>query len=399
VRTNPELERIEDWLIREALGSPDMTAMFSGTCERLVAAGIPIARANLAWSTLHPLVNAEAVLWVAGEDALFEQYPHDREDEEDWLQSPIRAMLMAGEDRLRRQLASGNSDPGFPMLRRLRDEGYTDYIILRTPFDLPTTSEVGPTGMMVSWATRAPGGFDTRTIDQIDYLQIRLALAARATIQTRIAHTIAETYLGRHAGRRVLSGSIRHGDGERLDAVIFYSDLRGSTALADSLSEDAYLAHLNAYFDAAAGAVIAAGGDVLDFIGDAILAVFPIDEDGLDAASLRALEAAEHALARLEAARALTPYPLHCGIALTCGEVMFGNIGVADRLTFSVIGRTVNAAARIEAMTKHLATPVLVTSEVAAAAPSAFLPKGSYTLAGFGAEVELFAPRATSQRP
>lgn len=394
MRTTPELEEIEDWLIREALGSPDISALFAGTCERLVAAGLPIERANLAWVTLHPLIDAEAVLWNAGTGPRFEQYRHEHGEGAEWLDSPIRALIVNGENRMRRRLAAANADPGFPLLRRLRDEGHTDYLLMRTGFDLPNSNETGTSGMIASWATRAPDGFDAKAIDDIEYLQIRLALAARSTIQTRIASTLAETYLGRRGGRHVLSGKIRHGDGETLDVVIFYSDLRDSTSLADRLAPDVYLAHLNTYFDATAGAVIEAGGDVLDFIGDAILAVFPIEVDGFEAAANRAIQAAEAALARMEQAASQTPLPLRSGIALSHGPVMFGNIGVADRMTFSVIGPTVNAAARIEQMTKTLGSPLLVTDRIAGVAPERFRRCGRYPLAGFGAEVELYAPSA-----
>ena len=392
MKTNAALEEIEDWLIREALGQPDIGEMFAGFCERLVAAGMPVERAMLTWATLHPLVEAESAFWRSGHDVELSQYRHDEEETEDWLQSPIRAVLEAREPRLRRRLSGGNAVFEYPLLASLKDEGYTDYLILSTPFDLPTVTDFGRSGMLVSWATREPDGFSDQTVEGLDYLQLRLALACRATIQTRIARTLAETYLGARAGGQVLAGRIRHGDGETLDAVIFYSDLRGSTALADRLEPDAYMAHLNAYFEATAGAVMASGGEVLDFIGDAVLAVFPIGPDGVGPAACRALEAADAVLLRLREAQRITAHPLNCGIALSSGQVMFGNIGVPARLTFSVIGRTVNAAARIEAMTKQLGRPLLVTAEIAAAAPRDFASIGRFHLAGFGEEVELHAP-------
>ena len=393
MKTNPTLEAIEDWLIREALGQPDIGEMFSGFCERLVAAGMPVERAMLTWATLHPLVEAESVFWLTGQEARHSQYRHDDEETDDWLRSPIRAVLEGRETRLRRNLAGANAaTDDFPILTTLKAEGFTDYLVLSTPFDLPTSKDFGPSGMIVTWATRTEGGFSDEAVEGLDYLQIRLALACRATIQSRIARTLAETYLGARAGSRVLSGLIRHGDGERLDAVIFYSDLRGSTALADRLAPDVYMTHLNAYFDATARTVMAHGGEVLDFIGDAVLAVFPIEAGGFDAAATRALQAADAVLARLEQAQAATEHPLLCGIALSSGDVMFGNIGIPERLTFSVIGRTVNAAARIEAMTKTLGRPLLVTADIAARAPHAFAPLGRFRLAGFGEEVELHAP-------
>lgn len=399
MRTTPAVEAIEDWLIREALGDPDLAAMFGSFCDRIAAAGIPVSRAMLTWATLHPLIEAESALWRDGSTERA-QYLHEEEETEDWLQSPVRAVLVSREPRLRRRLDGGNLAPDdFPILTSLRADGFTDYLVLATGFRLPTIRDMPGTGIIVTWATRAPGGFSDTAIDHLEYLQVRLALAARATIQARIATTLADTYLGRRAGRQVLAGTIRHGDGETLDAVIFYSDLRGSTALAESLPREAYLALLNAYFDAAAGAVIAAGGDVLDFIGDAVLGVFPIEAEGLAAATERAVGAAQAALARLAAAGQRVGQPLRCGIALSCGSVMFGNIGISDRMTFSVIGPTVNAAARIEALTKSLECTLLVTADIAAARPGAFESRGRFALAGFGDEVELFTPRAADAGP
>ncbi|SDU37898.1 adenylate/guanylate cyclase domain-containing protein [Stappia sp. ES.058] len=391
MRTSPEIEDIEDWLIREALGQPDIGQMFAGTCERMRAAGIAVDRALLSWSTLHPLVEAETALWLPGETVDHGLHTHDQPDTDDWLLSPIRALLTSRETRMRRRLADGNAPLEFPMLGGLRDQGFTDYLVISTPFDLPSSNPFDVAGIIVTWSTRTPGGFAEDDIERIDYLQMRLALACRANVQSRIARTIAETYLGKRAGGQVISGRIRHGDGETLDAVIFYSDLRGSTALADRLAPDAYLAHLNTYFEATAGAVIAHGGEVLDFIGDAVLAVFPIDQQGLQAAACNAMDAVAEVRRRLASARKQTPHPLACGMALSSGRVIFGNIGVAERLTFSVIGPTVNAAARIETMTKRLDTEVLVTAEIALQAPERFRAAGRYPLDGISTPVELYA--------
>lgn len=400
MQTNPALETIEDWLIREALGAPDAAEMFAGLCQRMNASGIQVERAMLSWATLHPLIEAETVLWLDGGGVELAQHRHDNANSDEWLNSPIRAMLERGDLRLRCPLAQSNAPLDFPLFHSLSDQGYTDYLAIATPFALPTAQEIGVSGIVVTWATRASEGFDQATVEQIDYLQMRLALACRATIQTRIAQTLAETYLGKRAGSQVLAGRIRHGDGESLDAVIFYTDLRGSTALAERLDPDAYLHLLNGYFDAAAGEVMARGGEVLDFIGDAVLAVFPIEADGLGPAARQALAAARAVHARLAALPVSGAPPLACGIALTCGPVMFGNIGVPDRLTFSVIGRSVNAAARIEAKTKELRQPVLVTGEIAAAAPGSFQGVGRFALPGVERPVELFAlNRAADPKP
>lgn len=394
MQTTPELEEIEDWLIREALGAPNLAAMFAGLCRRLRRADIMVDRSMLTWATLHPLIEAESALWLPETDVRYEAYPHRSEDAAEWLQSPIRAVLNGDEPRLRRRLSNANAPFDFPLCQRLADQGFTDYLVVATPFHLPFEMEDAKrTGIIVSWATRSDGGFHDDDLDAIDYIQLRFALACRATIQARMAENIAQTYLGKRAGRQVLSGRIRRGDGDMIEAVIFYCDMRDSTRMAEELGDDVYLKRLNAYFEATAGAVTAEGGEILDFIGDAVLAVFPTDEGGFAAAAKRALNAVDEVRRRLEAANSGGASPLRCGVALSSGKVNFGNIGISDRLTFSVIGRTVNAAARMEALTKELGCTVLVTAEIAEVAEGEFQPAGEHILAGLRQPVVLFSQR------
>ncbi len=392
MQTTPALEEIEDWLIREALGAPDLAAMFAELCHRLRQAGVEVDRSMLTWATLHPLIEAESALWLPETEVQYEAYPHRSEDTDEWLQSPIRAVLTGDEPRLRRRLSNANAPIDFPLCRKLADQGFTDYLVVATPFHLPFQMEdTRRTGIIVSWATRSEGGFRDRDIDALDYIQLRFALACRATIQTRMAENIAQTYLGKRAGRQVLSGRIKHGDGDMIDAVIFYCDMRDSTRMAEELGDHVYLKRLNTYFEATAGAVTAEGGEILDFIGDAVLAVFPTDEDGFASAAKRALKAVGEVRRRLDAANSGATPPLRCGVALSSGRVSFGNIGISDRLTFSVIGRTVNAAARMELLTKVLGCTVLVTAEIADVADGDFQPAGAHTLAGLTQPVVLFS--------
>lgn len=391
MQTTPALERIEDWLIREALSAPDIARMFAGTCQRLRDADVPVDRSLLTWATLHPLIEAESALWMPETDVQYEAYSHREEDTQEWLQSPIRAVLIGDEQRLRRKLAGGNSEFDFPLCRDLAGQGYTDYLVIATGFRLPFQLEgVKRTGIIVSWATKAEGGFTDDQMSAIDYIQLRLALACQSSIQRRIAENIARTYLGERAGQQVLSGRIRHGDGAEIDAVIFYCDLRDSTRLAEELGPAAYLKRLNAYFDATAGAVTQAGGEILDFIGDAVLAAFPTDNGGFEAAAHQAIKAVDAVFERLDAINIGGDEPLRCGLALSAGKVMFGNIGISDRLTFSVIGQTVNTAARMEALTKELGCSVLITADIARIAARDIQSAGCHTLAGFFEPVELF---------
>lgn len=394
-----DIDAVESWLVDQALHSARVPDMFGDMCIRLRETGVPVDRALLAWTTLHPLFDAETAFWKTGEAVQHARFEHDQEDEEDdgWLSSPMRSVQVNRLPRLRRHLEGANAELDFPLCAELSAEGYTDYFVLMTNFQLPALKEMhGNTGIMISWATRQSGGFREDQIQAIEYIQPRLALAAKANLESEIARTVAETYLGRSAGTRVLNGQIRHGDGEKINAVIFYSDMRNSTRIAEALGPDPYLRWLNGYFAATAGAVIAEGGEVLDFIGDAVLAVFPIDETGLEGAVRHAVAAADLSLENVARINAGAPVNgsqprLEIGIALSVGEVMFGNIGVPERMTFSVIGQTVHAAARIETLTKAVQKHVLMTGEVAQFVSTRAEPAGDFELSGFSAPEPLFA--------
>ncbi len=388
-----EIDGIEDWLIGQALGSPDMASMFAEMCERLRRCNVPVDRAMIAWSTLHPLVEAETALWENGTGLHHERIAHSTEETDDWLKSPVRAVLVSGEQMLRRRLANSNAPLEFPLLTELSEAGYSDYLVVPTEFDVPSIpNDFTRTGIVVSWATREEEGFSDEALTAIRYIQKRLALAARATLEGQISRTIAETYLGKTAGTKVLSGHIRHGDGETIDAVIYYSDMRDSTAIAEDLGPDEYLGWLNTYFEATAGAVLESGGEVLDFIGDAVLGVFPIEKESLERSVNQAIAAADETRARLQAINisASRPRAMKSGIALSVGSVMFGNIGVPHRLTFSVIGQAVHAAARIENLTKSAGVDVLITEDIARYAGSRSQLVDTFALDGFSTPQPLF---------
>ncbi|CTQ56546.1 Adenylate cyclase 1 [Roseibium album] len=389
-----EIDGVEDWLIDQSLGRPDLATMFAQMCEKLRLCRVPIDRAMLAWSTLHPLIEAEMAFWENGGEFQHERFAHRDEEDEGWLKSPVRAVLVNREPMLRRRLTNANAPFEFPLLTRLAESGYTDYLVIPTEFDLPSIRGDYPsTGIIVSWATREEGGFKDDALTAIRYIQKRLALAARATIEGQISRTIAETYLGKIAGNKVLNGQIRHGDGETIDAVVFFCDMRNSTAIAEALGPDAYLSWLNTYFEATAGAVLDNGGEVLDYIGDAVLGVFPIENGNFNKVVAQAIAAADDTCNRL---RTINSDPAHdramkSGIALSVGSVMFGNIGVPHRLTFSVIGQTIHAAARIESLTKSVGVEVLMTEDIAKHAGSRSRPVGAFELSGFSDRQPLFS--------
>ena len=258
-----------------------------------------------------------------------------------------------------------------------------------------STATTGQMGIITIWSADRQGGFTNEELEALQKIQRRFAVACKTVIQSRIARNISETYLGKEAGGRVLAGSIRRGDGRETKAVVWYNDMRNSTALADTMPGTEFIQLLNVYFDCTATPVIEAGGEVLDFIGDGVLAIFPYqdaEEQKVAIASatnaLRNVIKARDALNEKRLEQGL--FPIKFGIGLNTGTVMFGNIGVSQRLSFSVIGPTVNEVSRIEALTKATGMDALVTREIVAFDPENWVSIGNQRLSGVSEEIELF---------
>jgi adenylate cyclase len=388
--------QVTDWLVTQSLGEPDIVDLFQGVCDRLSGIGVPIARGMLMWSTLHPLFQAENVAWKRNQDAELRQFPHQDNVTDEWQRSPLKHMLDHNIHVLRRRLTGPGALLDFAILEDLVKEGYTDYLIMGTDlFSRSIYSNAARRGIFVTWASDRPGGFTDEDLSSLQRIQQSLAIACKTVIQTRISNNIAEAYLGRETGRRVLSGSIKLGDGERTRALVWYSDLRNSTRLAETMPSEDFLNLLNVYFECSARPAIAAGGEVLAFVGDAVLAIFPMDHEGELPALTRRVTAALHeslaATDRINAERvALNQEPIRYGVGLNVGTVMYGNIGVPERLAFSAIGPTVIEVARIEKLTKSVDSRVLATKQVAAIDPIFWKSAGLHQLEGLGQPQELF---------
>jgi adenylate cyclase len=393
---------IREWLLDQALGAPDPVVLFETMCQRLAGIGLPITRARLIWQTLHPLFRAETVVWDRGKPAELAHFQHQDNETDAWLKSPLRFVMENRIDVLRRQLAGENETLDFPILTELKAQGLTDYLVLSTrimhKMETSNPTQGGPRGIIVTWATDRPGGFSNDDLDCLQQIQRVFAVACRTMIQSRVAANITTTYLGKRAGQAVLNGQIRRGDGHRTQAVVWFSDLRDSTSLAETMHADRYFGLLNDFFETAAGPLADHGGEVLDFIGDAVLGIFPFDDEaGLADAARRANAAVRQVLevdrevnSRREAAG---EDRFRFGLGLNVGEVKYGNIGIPQRLSFSVIGHAVNEAARIESMTKLLQRPVLSGRRFAELDQALWRSVGNHKLEGVLDPVELFAFR------
>lgn len=387
---------VDDWLADQALGIPDIERIIVGCCERLTAVGIPLWRAHVTASTLHPLFQATGGTWLRGANEFeVEWYAFETDGETNavWQESPLSYMMERRLPFLRRRLTGEDALLDFPVLEEFRDQGATDWLAYLVAFD-----GVGDAGMIGTWATDRPGGFSDSQLAALGHVQRPLSVAIKMAMKQQIADNVATTYLGPVAGQRVLSGQIRRGDGDTIPAVVWYSDLRGSTAMAEVLGRDQYTAILNCYFGCVGGAVLDAGGEILDFIGDAILAIFPIEKRGVTRAraarrALKAVRDADKRLAKTNAERLKDSLPeLRYGLGLHIGDVMFGNIGTPERLSFSVIGSSVNEVARLQDLTKELSRPVLATDTFAEAAPGDWTDLGEHSLRGVARPLKVFAP-------
>ena len=276
-RGNPLIDSLADWLVGQALRDAPLDTIYEGTCTQLYAAGIPVTRGQVAFRVLHPLFDAQSLRWHAGGDVEATNYPHGG-DQEEFAGSPFFYLDQNEIRYLRRHLTGESAMLDFPILVELRDRGFTDYLGFAISFDEDANSDDRlAKGIVGSWCTNRGSGFTNADICSLNRIKQRLAVAFKINIQSQITGNILSAYLGRGAGARVLNGQIKRGDGDNIHAVIWYSDMRDSTRLADSMSGQAFLEALNQYFESTAGAVLRHGGEVLRFIGDAVLAIFPIE--------------------------------------------------------------------------------------------------------------------------
>ncbi len=374
------------WLLRDAWEATDIGELTGRLARQLRGVGIPVARLNLLVRTLHPQVLGTSHLWTARDDRVeSSDLPHTARDEERFLASPFLLIFERG-GGVRRRLDDPDTPLDFPILRDLRAQGMTDYAAMPMPF---SDGQVHA----LSLASDAPGGFATEDLGHLHEVLPLLSRLVEVHALKRTARTLLDTYLGMRTGGRVLGGSIRRGDREVIPAVIWWADLRGSTALQERLDRAQYLELLNDFFECTAGSVLSEGGEVLKFIGDAALAIFPLlDDPGAPMAALRAARAATLRLATRSAESAGAP-PLSAAIALHLGEVSYGNIGVEGRLDFTVTGPAVNEVARLEGLSKQLGTPVVASQALAALIAGELASLGTHSLRGVAEPMEVFTLR------
>ncbi|CAK0768324.1 Adenylate cyclase [uncultured Gammaproteobacteria bacterium] len=383
-----------DWLTHQARMLPGgIPALIDAYCRRLVAQGVPLWRSAWNIRMLHPELRAITYIWWHGQDGVEEiERTHGNEFTHEYLNSPVAAIVDDGADGLRHPIRRMVPPWPYPILGELHRLGGTDYAAWPVLFSSGRRHAA-------TFASNHPDGFTTADLDLIDGTLPVLSTLLEVLALRRLATNLLNIYVGRQAGERILSGDIRRGTGGSLRAVLWYCDLRGFTNLADRLEREDLIALLNGYFEIMDRAVQARGGEILKFIGDAVLAMFPLAGDSAapeaDALTCAlALDAADEAvvgMARLNIERAIWGQPtLHFGIALHLGDVMFGNVGAATRLDYTVIGPAVNLVSRIETLCKRLERTVLTSAAFARACRTRLLSLGLQPVRGKREPVEVF---------
>ena len=374
--TEAEIAKLATWLAKAGLEGRAETALVEGFCNRAVVGGLPLARALVLVDTLHPIHEGRAFRWEKEKpEATLTEYGRTAEGEaaERWRTSPLYRLLMSGELLLRLRVTA-ETEAEFPSFAEFREAKFTDYVAIINRF-----AEDGVIGEMDCiysyWTTDRAEGFADEEVQALKRLTPFLGLAIKAASLARIAETLVETYLGRDAGRRVLRGRIERGVTDRIETVLWYSDLRNYTRIADTSPPEEIIPLLNDYADAIVSSIQEHSGDVLKLIGDGVLAIFPAEErNRACAAALDAARVAREAVAALNARRLEKGLPAtEMYLGLHIGEVFYGNIGSKERLDFTVVGPAVNEVSRIAAMCRSVDQPILISAAFAesCARPSA----------------------------
>ena len=381
-----KLRELTDWLIDGGRSASSPRRFMAECCERMVAAGLPLWRIGVFVRTLHPEIYGRNFIWKPGAEVEIGTVDYHIQESPDFLASPLKIVFEQGQE-----VRARTDDPAhvrFPIVDGLRAEGVTDYVALPLPF-------IAGTMNASSWTTKQPGGFTEEQLAALRSLVKPLARVIEIISLNRMAASLLDTYVGNSAGERIMGGQIRRGHTETMNAAIWLSDLRGFTSLSDRLPAETIVDILNHYFDCQVTAIKNHGGEVLKYMGDGLLAVFPIDEYVGDERQVcsRVLEAARESRASV----ADLQYPIgeaverfRFGVALHVGRILYGNIGGGNRLDFTCIGPAVNLAARLEKIASRLGRTVVASEGFAGICGGGWSDLGEFPVAGFSKAARVY---------
>ena len=381
------LAPVAAWLAIEGRFILDLVALLNALAIRLDAAGARIERLGITLGTIHPQILAWGGFWTRSRGAAEFAGWHGVEHSDAYVGSPVQ--FVRDHKRLfRRRLQALDESTDHAVLHELRADGLTDYLALPLRFGSGAVN-------FLTVATAAPHGFSDSDLDRLDALSNLIAPVVEILHARRLTLGLLDVFVGPRISARILEGQVKRGDGDRIEAAFWYSDLRGFTALSESLPASRLLQLLNEYFENCAAAAAARGGEILQFIGDAILIVFeikrPVDEAAVCDAALDAAIDAYSSIAVVNHRRRNAGLPLiEFGLGLHIGTVTHANVGAPNRLAFNVVGPAVNKTARLQSMTKEAGVPLLFSKEFAAHIRRPIRSIGHFDLRGVSGPQEMF---------
>ncbi len=369
-----------DWLLQDAWMCKTPAELTEQFAQRMLAMGVPLWRLGVGIWTLHPQLAGRHYNWMRDRGGVEEGgTPHGMLNEPAYLESPVRH-VSEGLGGVRQRLDQpGETEFRFPIMEELRAQGATDYVAMPLPF---SDGQINT----LTLTSDDPAGFSTADLGAIFQCVFGLSRFYETLTERQNTRTLLTTYLGQRSGTRVLNGETQRGAGEEIRAAILFCDLRNSTQLAASLPRAAYLDLLNDFFETVSEPILSRWGEVLKFIGDGVLAIFPVDEDPAAACAL-ARQAADEIVARL--AETEQP-PLRCAIGVHLGEVTFGNVGAPERLDFTVIGSAANLAARLSEQCKVLDQSLLFSGAIQQHLPDGMVALGRHDLRNISETTEVY---------
>ena len=381
-----DYHNIVAWLVDGARSAANPSQLMADTCERLVAAGLPLWRVGFFIRTLHPEIFGRNFIWRQGKEVEVGSVDFDILDSPEFAASPLRLVFQQGIEV--RGRTEGPDSKRFPFLDDMRAEGVTDYVAMPMPF-------LDGSIHACSFSTKRPGGFSDDDITAMRAIVGPLARISEIITLRRTASTLLDTYVGNRAGERIMGGQIRRGHTDTMNAAIWLSDLRGFTALSDRLPPENVVEILNQYFDCQVAAIRGHGGEVLKYMGDGLLAVFPIDEyvDDEQKVCSRVLQAARESrdgVHAMQYANGDDVERFRFGVALHVGRVLYGNIGGGNRLDFTCIGPAVNLAARLEKIAGRLGRTVVASEGFAGICRGGWSDLGEFPIAGFSKAARVY---------
>jgi adenylate cyclase len=385
---SPLGRQILNWLMTETRDDPSIESIFVALCTQLRLSAVPVARSSLHFQTHHPQWLGSRIIWHRGmQTAEVQRVAYQVQETAEFLNSPFRAIIDGAHEVRQRLQSEAVKSLNQPLYDELRAEGLTDYVAW------PVDHTLGKRHL-ITFATDAPGGFDDDHVALLTEILPAISLVSEIRLKNQFAQTLLETYVGPHASQQILEGATTRGSGATIGAAILICDLRNFTALSNLRSRDEIIDVLNGFFDAMAEPIERNGGEILKFMGDGLLAIFPLSNPNACANLLLAIGEAQIAFAKLNDQNLLRGREaLSYGMGVHVGDVMYGNIGSRKRLDFTVIGPAVNIASRLESLTKEVKRSVLISKDFVemAGCGNNLEDLGCYSVRGLDKPISVFA--------